>query len=30
MSVGNPELAASLGIDYVIKPDVVVFRRLLP
>ncbi len=25
----NPELAASLGADYLIKPDVVVFRRLV-
>ena len=25
----NPELAASLGSDYIIKPDVVVFRQLV-
>lgn len=25
----NPELAASLGSDYIIKPDVVIFRRLV-
>jgi hypothetical protein len=25
----NPELAASLGADYIIKPDVVVFRKLV-
>jgi hypothetical protein len=24
----NPELAASLGSDYIIKPDIVIFRRL--
>ena len=26
---GNPELAASLGSDYIIKPDIVIFRRLV-